>query len=182
MADDRGVPLRGGNADAAGKDLHCLVISVAPCKPFAWYMAGMSDGDDVQAPPVAKASLKERLSAQLNEYGTVAIVTYFTLSILTIIGFSVAFGMGFSPSNATGVLGVIFAGWAAAKATLPIRILITLGLTPVVALVVRRIRRRPAAADAPPTEPPAPDAGSQVPDAGPQAPDAGPQAPDADPR
>ena len=110
-------------------------------------MTGMSDGDDAQAVPgktTAKPSLKERLSAHFNEYGTLAIVTYFSLSILAIIGFSIAIGIGWKPSSATGVLGVIGAGWIAAKATLPIRILITLGLTPVVALVVTRVRRKGA--------------------------------------
>lgn len=108
------------------------------------------------APRAARPSLKQRLSAQFNEYGKVAIATYFTLSILAIIGFSIAIGAGVSPSTATGVLGVIAAGWVAAKATLPIRIVITLGLTPLVALVVSR-RRRVAPAP-PPGDPPAPDA------------------------
>jgi len=133
-------------------------------------MAGMSDGDDVLAPPTAKASLKERLSALFSEYGRIAIITYFTLSILTIIGCSVAIGIGWSPSTATGVLGVIGAGWLAAKATLPIRILITLGLTPVIGLVVTRLRRT-----APDTSPVA----GQAPHA-PEAPQA-PQVPDVDP-
>jgi hypothetical protein len=115
----------------------------------------MSDGDDVQAPTPAKASLKERLSALFNEYGRIAIITYFSLSILTIIGFSIGIGIGLAPSTATGVIGVIIAGWAAAKATLPIRILITLGLTPVIGLVVARLRR--TRADAPPPASQAPD-------------------------
>ena len=64
------------------------------------------------------------------------------LSVAAIAGFSVAIGIGAEPSTATGFLGVIAAGWVAAKATLPIRIVITLGLTPLIAMVVRR--RRPA--------------------------------------
>jgi hypothetical protein len=95
------------------------------------------------APP-EKPTLKRRLSELFSEYGTIAIVTYFALSILTIIGFSVAFAIGWAPSTASGMLGVIAAGWVAAKATLPLRILITLGLTPMVAVVVTRLRRRPA--------------------------------------
>jgi hypothetical protein len=125
-------------------------------------MTGMSDGDDVQAPitaaapaaaapaagrspsgPPRRPPLKQRLSALFAEYGRIAVVTYFTLSILTIIGFSVAIWIGAEPSSATGGLGVIAAGWVAAKATLPIRILITLGLTPVVAFVVTRRGRKP---------------------------------------
>lgn len=98
----------------------------------------MRDGDDAPAATAAKLPLKQRLSALFEEYGRIAIVTYFSLSILTIIGFSIAIWTGVKPSSETGVLGVIIAGWGAAKLTLPIRILITLGLTPVVALVVRR--------------------------------------------
>jgi hypothetical protein len=111
----------------------------------------MSDGNDVPAPPSAKPALKERLSALFGEFGGIAIITYVALSILTIIGFSVAFGIGLAPSTSTGVIGVIAAGWVAAKATLPIRILITLGLTPVVAYVVTRRRR--TATGAPLAEP-----------------------------
>lgn len=121
----------------------------------------MRDGDDAPAAIAAKPPLKQRLSALFEEYGRIAIVTYFTLSILTIIGFSIAIWTGVKPSSETGVLGVIIAGWALGKATLPIRILITLGLTPLVAFVVRRRRSEPselAEADAPsdgPAEPPA---------------------------
>ncbi|HEX3759654.1 MAG TPA: hypothetical protein VHW23_13165 [Kofleriaceae bacterium] len=117
----------------------------------------MSDGDD--APAAAKRPLKQRLSALFEEYGRIAIVTYFTLSILTIIGFSIAIWTGVKPSSETGVIGVIIAGWALGKATLPIRIVITLALTPLVALVVRRRGGAAPPVDAPPDEPSAPDAG-----------------------
>jgi hypothetical protein len=135
----------------------------------------MSDGDDVkpaaagaggEAPatpsstpstPSGKPPLRERLSALFSEYGRIAVITYFTLSILTIIGFSIAFGIGLGAESAGGVFGAIAAGWVAAKATLPIRILITLGLTPIVAYVVnhrgRRAGRTPDEADEAPDEP-----------------------------
>lgn len=103
----------------------------------------MTDRDEALAPSVAKPPLKQRLSALFEEYGKVAIIAYFSLSLLTIVGFSVAIWVGAEPSSATGVLGVLFAGWALAKATMPLRILITLGLTPVIAMVVRRLRARP---------------------------------------
>jgi hypothetical protein len=109
----------------------------------------MTDRDDVPAASAAKPTLKQRLSAHFDEYGKIAIITYFTLSILAIIGFSIAIGVGVEPSGATGLLGVIFAGWALAKATLPLRILITLGLTPLVAFVVRRRRTTAAPSEDP---------------------------------
>ena len=88
--------------------------------------------------PAAKRTLKERLSAHMAEYGKIALYTYLVLSLSAIIGFSIAIGAGVEPSSASGVLGVIGAGWVAAKATMPLRILATLGLTPVVAAVVRK--------------------------------------------
>jgi hypothetical protein len=109
-----------------------------------------------------KLSLKQRLSALFDEYGRIAIITYFTLSILTIIGFSVAIWMGVQPSSETGVLGVVIAGWVLAKATMPIRIPITLALTPLIAVIVRRRRPAEAAIDehagSSSDEPPAPPA------------------------
>ena len=128
----------------------------------------MSDGDDAPTATAAKPPLKQRLSALFEDYGRIAIITYFTLSILTIIGFSVAIWTGLKPSSETGVIGVIIAGWALGKATLPIRILITLGITPLVAFVVRRWRgpdeseieavAADAHSDAPADPPPAPGA------------------------
>jgi hypothetical protein len=126
----------------------------------------MSEGDvpAATAAQPARRSLKQRLTALFEDYGRIAIITYFTLSILAIIGFSIAIGLGVEPSGATGVLGVIIAGWVAAKATLPLRILITLGLTPVVAFIAGRRRVVEAEAPAPtptPTsaeDPAAPDA------------------------
>lgn len=95
-----------------------------------------------------KRPLKERLADQFAEYGKLALYTYLALSLLAIAGFSVAIGMGLSPSSATGVLGTIGAGWLAAKATMPIRIIATLALTPLVAVLWRKWRPAPPQPDA----------------------------------
>lgn len=92
---------------------------------------------------VAKPTLKQRLQVLMADYGRVAIYTYLALSLGTIAAFSVAFGAGMAPSSASGVFGVIGAGWLAAKATMPLRILATLGLTPLIATLLRR-RKPPA--------------------------------------
>jgi membrane protein implicated in regulation of membrane protease activity len=86
--------------------------------------------------------MKARLQKLLAEYGGVALYTYLALSILAIAGFSIAIAIGLEPSSATGMFGVIGAGWLAAKATMPLRILATLALTPVIATLVRRITKR----------------------------------------
>ena len=89
-----------------------------------------------------KRTLKERLKAHFAEYGRVAIYTYLALSLSAIIGFSIAIGAGVTPSSASGVFGVIAAGWVAAKATMPLRILATLGLTPLIAALLQRRKKR----------------------------------------
>ena len=91
-----------------------------------------------EVPRAARRTLKERLSAHMAEYGKIALYTYLALSLTAIVGFSIAIGMGMAASSATGVLGAIGAGWVAAKATMPIRILATLGLTPLIATLLRR--------------------------------------------
>lgn len=102
---------------------------------------------DESMPRPAKPSLRQRLSALFDAYGSIAIVTYLALSVLTILAFSIAIWAGLKPSTETGVLGVILAGWVLAKTTVPLRILATLALTPGVAVIVARFRR---------TRPPAP--------------------------
>lgn len=101
----------------------------------------MSPGEGATEPH-RKLTLRERLSALFAEYGNIAVITYFSLSILTIIGFAIAFTIGTAPETAGGVLGVLGAAWLAGKATLLLRIPITLALTPGVAFVVNRLRRR----------------------------------------
>jgi hypothetical protein len=103
--------------------------------------------EEVEAVPAAKRTLKQRLQAHFAEYGRIAIWTYLSLSLLAIIGFSIAIGVGFGASSTSGVLGVIGAGWVAAKATVPLRILATLGLTPLIATLVRRRKRAAPAED-----------------------------------
>lgn len=83
---------------------------------------------------------REKLKALLAEYGRIALWTYIAIWLLVLAGFAVAISSGFEPSTTTGDAGVLFSAWAATKLTQPLRIAATLGLTPLVATVVRRIR------------------------------------------
>ncbi len=105
-------------------------IAVDPAAPVA------------PATPPPKPSLKERLKTIVKDYPKIAIITYLSLSAIAIAGFSIAIGIGAEPSTATGVLGVIGAGWLAAKVTVPLRILATLGLTPPIAALLQKFRPR----------------------------------------
>jgi hypothetical protein len=92
--------------------------------------------------------MKARLEKLMDEYGKVALITYLVLSVLAIIGFSVAIAAGANPTSATGFFGVIAAGWLAAKATMPLRILATLAITPLLGTLLRRLSKKPPQANA----------------------------------
>ncbi len=91
--------------------------------------------------PAKKPPLKVRLTKLMEQYGKVALYTYLTLSLSAIAGFSIAIGLGMKADSTGGVLGAIGGGWVAAKATMPLRILATLGLTPVIAGLLARRRK-----------------------------------------
>ena len=91
---------------------------------------------------IGEVTLKERLKAHFADYGKIAIYTYLALSLTAIIGFSIAIGMGVGASSTTGFFGVVGAGWLAAKATMPLRILATLGLTPLIAALWNRRKKQ----------------------------------------
>jgi hypothetical protein len=93
--------------------------------------------------------MKARLEKLLAEYGKVALITYLVLSVLAIVGFSIAIAAGANPTSATGFFGVIAAGWLAAKATMPLRILATLAITPLVAALIRRLSKKPVQVEEP---------------------------------
>jgi hypothetical protein len=84
---------------------------------------------------------KERLKALLAEYGRVALYTYVGLFVLVLAGFAVAIAAGVQVESAQGGAGVLGMAWVATKVTQPIRIAATLGLTPLVANAIGRLRR-----------------------------------------
>jgi ABC-type siderophore export system fused ATPase/permease subunit len=93
-----------------------------------------------------KPSLKDRLTALLEEYGKVALVTYFTLFGVVLVGFAIAISLGLSVDSSAGTAGTLGAAYIATKLTQPLRILATLVLTPIVAKVVEKFARKPPAA------------------------------------
>lgn len=85
---------------------------------------------------IKKPKLGERLKELIAKYGTIAIVLHVVIFCVVMAGFAVAIAAGFDVKGgegATGLLGVLGAAWVAAKLTSPIRILVTLALTPLVA-------------------------------------------------
>lgn len=96
----------------------------------------------------------QKLKALLTEYGRVALATYFGIFFLVLLGFALAIAFGVEPDGWTSSAGVIGGAYLATKLTQPIRIAATLVVTPLVARVLRRFRRRET--DASPNPPPLP--------------------------
>lgn len=100
--------------------------------------------DPVPPPPVpVKPPLSVRLKALVDAYGPVALVLYLSIFALTITGAAVAIRFfGWQPEGVAGTGGLLFVAWASAKALQPLRILLTLALTPLVARLVGRSPRQ----------------------------------------
>ena len=93
---------------------------------------------------------REKLKNLLAEYGNVAIGTYLTIWVLTLAGFAIAISMGVKVEGAASGVGLAGATWVATKLTQPLRIAGTLGLTPIVAAVLRKLRGKADAQSGPP--------------------------------
>lgn len=89
-----------------------------------------TDTPPSSTPLPAKPSLKQRMTALLEDYGPVAFAVYFAIFFLCIAGFALAFRMGFQMEGVGGTAGTLGAAWLATKALQPLRILATLALTP----------------------------------------------------
>jgi hypothetical protein len=98
----------------------------------------------------------QKLKDHFAEYGGIAIATYFVIFALTWTGFAVAIGQGVAVDGAATDGTTIGTAWLATKATQPLRILVTLAITPLVAAIWHRIRPpapKPAAEAQGPSEP-----------------------------
>ena len=80
----------------------------------------------------------------LTEYGAIGVVVYFTIFFAVLFGFWAAIRFGWRPTSAAGSVGTWTAAYLATKLTEPIRIGVTLALTPLVARGYERITGRPA--------------------------------------
>lgn len=84
--------------------------------------------------------LKARYGETIERFGSVAIGTYLALFVLTLVGFWLAIRMGFEPAGATASAGTVGAAWVATKLTQPVRIGVTVLLTPLIAALLERFR------------------------------------------
>jgi len=87
---------------------------------------------------------RDKLKVLLEEYGRVAIGTYLVIWLSVLAGFAIAIASGVRTQSTEGGAGVLLGAWLATKLTQPLRIGATLVLTPLVATLLRKLRR-PAA-------------------------------------
>ena len=88
------------------------------------------------------------LKRLLVEYGIVALLVYITIFLLVWLSFWAAIRLGWEPTTVVENAGIWFVAYLATKVTLPLRMIATLALTPLIAELYERITRRPAVADA----------------------------------
>ena len=86
--------------------------------------------------------MRKTVQHLLTEYGTVAVVVYFTIFFAVLAGFWAALRFGWRPESAAGTAGTLAAAYVATKLTQPLRIAATIALTPLVARVYERARKR----------------------------------------
>jgi hypothetical protein len=93
------------------------------------------------------ADLKLRYQTLLTEYGYGAFGVWFTVFFATWFGFYVAIQNGMNLEGAAASAGTIGGAYVATQATKPIRLVITLVLTPVIVGGWRKFRGHPPVSD-----------------------------------
>jgi hypothetical protein len=109
---------------------------------------------------LSKLPLSERLKALVLEYGMIGVCVFLSTFVLTLSGSFLALSLGLKVGGAAPTAGTFWgtlgAAYLIALATKPVRIALTLAITPAVAAFIRR-HRKPApdapVSDAPVSEP-----------------------------
>lgn len=86
------------------------------------------------------------------EYGIIALVVHYVIFAVVIVGFWLAIRAGWQPSSTAGSAGAWGAAYIAAKITQPLRIIVTLAITPFIARLYESVTGRRPADDSTPTD------------------------------
>jgi hypothetical protein len=82
--------------------------------------------------------VKQKLTQLMNEYGRIAIGVYLATMVVSLVGAVVAIQSGFDVEGVAEGAGMLAATWVLYKLMNPLRVVVTLALTPLVARVLRR--------------------------------------------
>ena len=86
------------------------------------------------------SSLKQRYADLLAEYGKAAVAMWFAIFLITLSGFYVAIANGVDPDGLASQAGTLGGAYVATQATKPIRLVLTLLLTPPAVAAWHRLR------------------------------------------
>ena len=100
------------------------------------YDTNVSHGSDER--PTLNSTMKDKLQNLMAEYGRIAVIVYISTFVITMSGFSLAIMQGFEVDGASSTAGTLGAAWLATKLTQPIRIAVTLALTPVIGAILKK--------------------------------------------
>ena len=98
------------------------------------------------ADPTPSLFSRQRLRRLFVEFGALGLSLHYAVYVLVLIGFALSIGGASIGDSGTlrassGTLGVWAAAYVAAKLTLPLRVLVTIVLTPLLRGLIRRLRR-----------------------------------------
>lgn len=79
--------------------------------------------------------MRKELKQVLAEYGRLALVVYAAIFLAVLAGSWIAIRLGWRPESASGGVGTLAAAYLVTKLAQPLRIVVTLALTPLVAKV-----------------------------------------------
>ena len=82
--------------------------------------------------------MRARLKAVIAEYGAIALVIYLAAALGVVVAFGTAFLLGFTPNTVSEGAGIWLGIYVSLKLTQPVRIGVTITLTPIVARTWRR--------------------------------------------
>ncbi len=74
----------------------------------------------------------------LAQYGTIAVVVYLTLHMIVLFAFYLAIKMGWTPEGVAGEAGIWTVAYLLTKLTQPVRLALTVLLTPLIARIFSR--------------------------------------------
>jgi hypothetical protein len=131
-------------------------VGAAAAAPAATPPAASSAAADaVSAPPGQKPlpAWREKLKLLIAESGAIVLWVYFGIFFAVLISFALAIQLGANVKGVAGTAGTWGAAYLATKLTQPLRIAATLAITPALAGLLRRVRRKRAGrASVPPSE------------------------------
>jgi len=86
--------------------------------------------------------VRKTLKNLLVEYGAIAVVVYLAIFFLVLFGLWAAIKAGWEPSGAMANVGAFTAAYVVTKVTQPLRIIVTLAITPLIARLLERVMGR----------------------------------------